>query len=84
MASFYFKTIDNDGVLPGDLPFEFPDLESAVIEAKTVLAEMALDGLPTNSDLHLQIEVQNANFVPIVRIILQMDVSYLAPLFPLT
>ena len=46
MSLFYFKTIDNDGTAPGDLPFEFPDLFAAVEEAKHVLAEMALDGLP--------------------------------------
>jgi hypothetical protein len=40
------QTIDNDGTVPGDLPFEFADLFAAVEEAKHVLAEMALDGLP--------------------------------------
>ena len=46
MSHFYFKTMDNDGMIPGDLPLEFPDLFAAVEEAKHVLAEMALDGLP--------------------------------------
>jgi hypothetical protein len=46
MSVFYFKTRDNDGTEPADIPFEFPDLFAAIEEAKHILAEMALDGLP--------------------------------------
>ena len=44
MSLFYFKTIDNDGTVPGDLPFEFPDLFAAVEEAKHVRRVVTLLG----------------------------------------
>mgnify|MGYP001054499849 CR=1 FL=1 len=77
MSLFYFKTIDNDGTVPGDLPFEFPDLFAAVEEAKHVLAEMALDGLPQWPGGSLGIEVQNGDRSPIVRLRLELKVDYI-------
>ncbi|GAA3114235.1 hypothetical protein GCM10010520_67730 [Rhizobium viscosum] len=79
MSHFYFKTIDNDGTVPGDLPLEFPDLFAAVEEAKHVLAEMALDGLPQWPDGSLGIEVQNGDRSPIVRLRLELKVDYIRP-----
>lgn len=79
MSLFYFKTIDNDGTVPGDLPFEFPDLFAAVEEAKHVLAEMALDGLPQWPGGSLGIEVQNGDRSPIVRQRLELKVDYIRP-----
>ena len=64
MSAFYFKTQDNDGTAAADLPFEFPDLFSAIEEAKHVLAEMALDGLPSAPERRLSIEVQNSERQP--------------------
>jgi hypothetical protein len=43
---FYFKINDNDGTLPGEAPFEYPTLTAAIEQAKRVLAEMAVDGIP--------------------------------------
>ena len=48
MGRYYFKTQDHDGVLQPDRAFEFPDLEGAKEEARTLLAEMAMDGLPSS------------------------------------
>ena len=77
MSAFYFKTQDNDGTAAADLPFEFPDLLSAIEEAKHVLAEMALDGLPSAPERRLSIEVQNSERLPIVSLQLELKISYL-------
>lgn len=77
MSVFYFKTHDNDGTVPADRPFEFPDLFSAVEEAKHVLAEMALDGLPIAPDKKLSVEVQNGDRRPIVNLQLELKIDYL-------
>jgi hypothetical protein len=77
MSIFYFKTHDNDGTVPADSAFEFPDLFSAVEEAKHVLAEMALDGLPSDPERMLSIEVQNGERQPIVSLQLELTISYL-------
>ena len=78
MSAFYFKTHDNDGTVAGDRSFEFPDLLSAIEEAKHVLAEMALDGLPSAPERRLSIEVQNSDHLPIVSLQLELKISYLA------
>ncbi|WP_454851321.1 DUF6894 family protein [Rhizobium binxianense] len=80
MSTFYFTTADNDGTAPATLPFEFPDLFSAIEEAKHVLAEMALDGLPQWPGGSLSIEVQNGDRHPIVRLQLELKVDYIQPL----
>ncbi|MDR7146339.1 DUF6894 family protein [Rhizobium sp. BE258] len=77
MSAFYFKTHDNDGTVPADRAFEFPDLISAVEQAKRVLAEMALDGLPSAPGERLSIEVQNGQRMPIVNLELELTISYL-------
>jgi len=77
MALFYFKVVDNDGTIPADDGFDFPDLMSAVRQAKIVLAEMALDGLPQDPEKALEIEVQNAGHFPVVRLRLELKVDYL-------
>ena len=66
-----------DGTAAADLPFEFPDLFSAIEEAKHVLAEMALDGLPSAPERRLSIEVQNSERLPIVSLQLELKISYL-------
>ena len=76
MAAFYFKVIDNDGTNPADDAFDFPDLLSAVRQAKVVLAEMALDGLPQEPLGALEIEVQNSHRLPIVRMRLELKIQY--------
>ena len=79
MTAFYFKVTDNDGIVAGDDAFEFPDLFAAIDQAKVVLAEMALDGLPKEPVRALEIEVQNADRAPVVRMKLELQVQYVAP-----
>jgi len=76
MAAFYFKVIDNDGTIPADDPFEFPDLIAAIRQAKIVLAEMALDGLPEDPIKALEIEVLNADQMPVVRMTLELQIRW--------
>jgi hypothetical protein len=66
MQRYYFKIQDQDGVLHPDRGFEFPDLERAKEEAKTLLAEMAIDGLPNDPVDCIAVELQDANRVPIL------------------
>jgi hypothetical protein len=66
MAKYYFKIQDQDGVLQPDRGFDFPDLERAKEEAMTLLAEMAVDGLPHEPIDSISVELQDANRVPIL------------------
>jgi hypothetical protein len=66
MERYYFKIQDQDGVLQPDRSFEFLDLQKAKDEAKTLLAEMAIDGLPNEPVDSISVELQDANRVPVV------------------
>ncbi len=66
MGRFYFKIQDQDGVLQPDRDFDFVDLEQAKGEARTLLAEMAIDGLSNEPIDSISVELQDANRVPIV------------------
>ena len=66
MAQYYFKIQDQEGVLQPDRGFEFPDLERAKEEARTLLAEMAIDGLPKEPVDSISVELQDPNRVPII------------------
>jgi hypothetical protein len=76
MAKFYFNTRDNDGLSPGDSLFEYPTLRAAVEQAKTVLAEMALDGIPDGDGRCLSVEVENDTHQPIVTVSIEFKVNY--------
>lgn len=76
MAKFYFNTRDNDGLSQGDLPFDYPTLTAAIEQAKSVLAEMALDGIPDGNGRCLTVEVENADHKPIVTISIELKVDY--------
>jgi hypothetical protein len=47
MPTFHFQLLDHDGVQPTGMSYEFDSQEAAIAEARTALAEMAADGLPT-------------------------------------
>lgn len=66
MERYYFKIQDQDGVLQPDRGFEFENLERAKEEARTLLAEMAIDGLPNEPVDSISVELQDANRVPVV------------------
>ncbi|TCL63281.1 hypothetical protein [Rhizobium sp. BK251] len=76
MSIFYFKTEDLDTVSLGDNGYDFPDLMSAIHEAKRLLAEMALDGIPEQSGKRLSVEVSNAQRIPIAKLSLELTISY--------
>lgn len=76
MTAFYFNTRDNDGVSPGDSPFEYPTLMDAIEQAKKVLAEMALDGIPDGSGRRLSVELESADHQPIVTVSIELKVEY--------
>ncbi len=75
MSKFYFKTKDTDGTFPGDAPFEYPTLMAAIEQAKRVLAEMALDGIPDDAGQQLSVELQNGDHEPIVTISMELTVE---------
>lgn len=66
MERYYFKIQDQDGVLQPDRGFEFADLKRAKEEARTLLAEMAIDGLPNEPIDSISVELQDAHRVPIL------------------
>lgn len=76
MTAFYFNTRDNDGVSSGDSPFEYPTLMDAIEQAKKVLAEMALDGIPNCTGRRLSVELENAEHQPIVTVSIELKVEY--------
>lgn len=79
MSIFYFRTRDQSGTWIDDSGYEFPDLTSAMDEAKRLLAEMALDGIPSKSGEGLEVEISNANKISIARLALELTVAYLTP-----
>ena len=76
MAKFYFNTRDNDGLLQGDRPFDYPTLTAAIEQAKSVLAEMALDGIPDGNGRCLAVEVENDDHKPMVTMSIELKVDY--------
>lgn len=76
MAKFYFNTRDNDGTSPGDSPFDYPTLMDAIEQAKCVLAEMALDGIPDGNGRRLSVEVEDDHHHPIVMVSIELKVDY--------
>jgi hypothetical protein len=56
--------------------YEFPDLLSAIEEAKRVLAEMALDGIPKAPGASISVEVVNAARVVVAKVGLTLNVEY--------
>jgi hypothetical protein len=56
MSSFKLRFKDKDGDVASDESYEFSDLFAAIAEAKRVLGEMVLDGLPSQPDDALAVE----------------------------
>jgi hypothetical protein len=77
MSNFYFKTYDEDGEFINEQPYQFPDLLSAIESAKTEIAEMAADGIPTHHDDAITLEIQNADRLPIVVMKLRYTIEFL-------
>ncbi|WLS11153.1 hypothetical protein Q9314_20275 (plasmid) [Shinella sumterensis] len=73
MARFYFKIQDQEGVLLPDRAFEFESVADATEQAKTLLAEMALDGLPKEPVDSISVELQDKDFRPLLTLRLLME-----------
>ncbi|MDK4700960.1 MULTISPECIES: DUF6894 family protein [unclassified Rhizobium] len=78
MTTFYFATKDRETVLDDDEGQDLPDLISAVDEAKRILAEMALDGIPNKNGEYLAVEIARSDRISVVRLTLTMEITYLA------
>jgi hypothetical protein len=78
MSTFQFRFKDQEGEIVSDDAYEFPDLIAAVHEAKQVLAEMALDGLPHDVGEAIWIEIVNSAGVAVVHLRLTLTIDYLA------
>ena len=74
MGRFYFKIQDQDDVIQPDRGFEFPGVEEAKNEAKFLLAEMAVDGLPKGVIESLSVELQDENRIPLLTVRLVLEV----------
>lgn len=75
MPRFAFGTNDADGPTPADRLFDFPDLAGAIDEAKKVLAEMALDGIPTKQDQPIWVEIFDSDFNRLAKVALNISIE---------
>lgn len=75
MPRFTFVTKDEDGATPADRMFDFPDMEAAIVEAKKVLAEMALDGIPPH-DQPFWVEIFDADLNRVAKLALELSVEF--------
>ena len=73
MPGFHFRIVDRDGVFSTEQAFEFDSAEAACRHAKTVLAEMALDGLPGEPVNTYSVQVLDARRSPIFEIRLMVE-----------
>ena len=76
MSRFQFRFSDREGEVAPEEIYEFPDLLAAVDEAKRVLAEMALDGIPTVSGTSITVEVINSNGLIAAKVGLTLIIDY--------
>jgi hypothetical protein len=77
MSGFQFRFSDREGAVTPDEFYEFPDLFAAIEEAKRVLAEMALDGIPQTPGASITVEVVNGARVVVAKVGLTLNVEYL-------
>ena len=76
MSSFQFRFWDREGTVATDEIYEFRDLFAAVDGAKLVLAEMAIDGIPTMPGDVIAVEVINADGRIAAKVGLTLSVDY--------
>ncbi len=76
MAKFYFNISDKEGRSAGDSAFDYPTLAAAVDQAKCVLAEMALDGIPERDGGRISVEVADIFGHPVVTLSIVLMVDY--------
>ncbi|MEK1872202.1 MAG: hypothetical protein AAAC50_07240 [Rhizobium altiplani] len=76
MTRFYFRTGPTDTPWQDEDGYEFPDLPAALDEAKRLVAEMAIDGIPTAAGEPLEVEIYNPDRVKIVTVSLHLSIEY--------
>jgi hypothetical protein len=76
MSGFQFRFSDREGDVETEEVYEFPDLFEAIEEAKRVLAEMALDGIPKAAGDAITVEVVNAARIVVAKVGLTLSVEY--------
>lgn len=76
MFGFQFRFSDREVEVAPEEAYEFEDPFSAVDEAKRVLAEMALDGIPTVSGASITVEVINSIGLVAAKVGLTFNVDY--------
>lgn len=73
MPGFHFRIVDRDGIFSTEQAYEFESAEAACRHAKTVLAEMALDGLPGEPVNAYSVRVLDVRRHPIYEIRLKVE-----------
>ncbi|MDW5312986.1 DUF6894 family protein [Rhizobium sp. PL01] len=76
MSGFQFRFSDREGDVETEEVYEFPDLLAAIEEAKRVLAEMALDGIPKAPGAAITVEVVNSARVVVAKVGLTLNVEF--------
>ncbi|WP_438749389.1 DUF6894 family protein [Pararhizobium sp. O133] len=76
MSVFQFRFSDQEGDVAPEEFYEFQDLLAAIDEAKRVLAEMALDGLPNEPGGSIAIEVVTATGSVAAKVGLTLSVDF--------
>lgn len=71
-----FRFKDQDGDVATYDRYDFPDLLAAIEEAKRVLGEMALDGLPGHHGEAISVQVLNSDGVAVARVGLTLSVEF--------
>ncbi|MBY3379482.1 MULTISPECIES: DUF6894 family protein [Rhizobium] len=73
MPTYHFQLLDHEGIRPTEMSYEFETEQAAIDEARTALAEMAADGLPTGDYNMLSVEIFDQQHNPIreIRLILE-------------
>jgi hypothetical protein len=75
MTTFFFTTTDKDGVIVGDIGYDYPDLIAAIAQAKATLAEMASDNIPLQASDVLSVSIENVrrDTVATMRLVFQIE-----------
>jgi len=76
MSVFQFRFSDQEGDVSPDEMYEYQDLLAAIDEAKRVLAEMALDGLPREPGGSIAVEVITSTGSVVAKVGLTLCVDF--------
>lgn len=74
MPGFHFRIVDRDGIFSTEQAYQFENADAACRHAKTVLAEMALDGLPGEPVNAYSVQVLDAQRHAIYEVRLKVEI----------